>query len=110
MYFLWDLTVSVTKKEKKKTLFCGETVQKCIYNNLNFTKVWSVLLNGSRCCDSSSKPNAHPRDVSPKGVDMVTGGLFQRRVVIIHANITLQVLCESGNEVISNNISFYGVR
>lgn len=56
-------------------------------------------------------PDAHPCDLPPKRVGMVTGGLFQRWDVIIHANITLQVLHEYGSEVISNNnITFYGVR
>lgn len=42
---------------------------------------------------------------------MVTGGLLQRWLVITHASITLQVLCDSGSELISsNNITFEGVR
>lgn len=54
-----------------------------------------------------SSPNPlTPRtgDISPKRVGVMKGGLFQRRVVIIHANITLQVRRDSGN------ITFDGVR
>lgn len=42
-------------------------------------------------------------DISPKRVGVVTGGLFQRQAVIFHANITLQVLRDSGSEVVSND-------